>query len=850
MNGMIFSALLQKSLLGAYCIGIVLLVRFFLKRISRKYCCWLWMIVFFNLCIQLPLFSTFSLIPQKLSNMNQEKNQSQILDTQQVQTPEDHLEISTEPKDNQTPSISFVSQTPSQETSMTDKEEQTAAPVSLKKSFLIYGEMIWITGVLFMISYSIFSVIKLQHRIRKGNPILYDAQERIYLLENCSPFLWGFFRPAIYLPDTLSQEETGYIIAHELCHRKRKDHLVKPVLYLICMIYWFHPLVWLSYYLCCKDIEIACDEMVIDSAAQNIRKDYVKSLLKYATMENGFLLGPLTFGEPSVKSRIKNILKYKKRGIFATAAAIFITLLVILGLALQPKHEKIQTDPAKTKDQTEEIPEPKEDPQDSDSTDPFAYLTEFLIGKPCADPQSQGWDLEGAIDHRNDFSELPYEPVKGTEDATYLIGKTAHYTLYGKGDYQTMLLCSKDSYAEILHPYTSNYMEPVELYEIDMDQDEQSELAMVLNLKHGTGVSIDSFLLGDFNEEGQLTVYQFTQDDFQGQFSEHLSYQKTETGIQPMLDGMLSGAFVENDPEIAPWDSISAGDVVYFTKDQKQMILVADLMFYYDSNVRIIPEYLGQYFMAEVTWKGGSFHLENCRIEVYGEDPKQSEEQDLVAAQLQVFLEHKDVFSEEPEFANEVYQYAVADLNRNGKYELILSNTGGTGFFTYNRFFEVNDSFDGFTELSLDFPEELSQPDLSFLDSLETYLDSKGLAHYVVRDQMKNGALEFYETLYDLSFPNGQVKLDVIASKSILYHTEQSQKTTCTNAAGQAITEEDYESAVSEHFQGCQKYTTALGWRNASELQKDTEEVRNYLQQSLTQFQFTYEENETFPFQS
>lgn len=52
--------------------------------------------------------------------------------------------------------------------------------------------------------------------------------------------------------------------------------------------------------------------MRIVKTREDIKKQYAQSLLKYAAAQNGYLMVPLTFGEPSVKTRIKSVLCFRK----------------------------------------------------------------------------------------------------------------------------------------------------------------------------------------------------------------------------------------------------------------------------------------------------------------------------------------------------------------------------------------------------------------------------------------------------------------------------------------------------------------------------------------------------------
>ena len=77
--------------------------------------------------------------------------------------------------------------------------------------------------------------------------------------------------------------------------------------------------------------------------------------MKYAAKQNGFLLNPLTFGEPSVRSRIEYILKYKKKSVTVTAAAVIVVVVVGIGLILRPAEERKSGENGAVTDETVEI---------------------------------------------------------------------------------------------------------------------------------------------------------------------------------------------------------------------------------------------------------------------------------------------------------------------------------------------------------------------------------------------------------------------------------------------------------------------------------------------------------------
>ena len=113
-----------------------------------------------------------------------------------------------------------------------------------------------------MLAYTAVSYGRLRWRIRTATPYRDNIFQSEYA---ATPFVLGILRPRIYLPFRIRQEDLEHVIAHEQAHIRRKDHWWKPLGFLLLTIHWFNPLVWLAYALLCRDIELACDEKVIET---------------------------------------------------------------------------------------------------------------------------------------------------------------------------------------------------------------------------------------------------------------------------------------------------------------------------------------------------------------------------------------------------------------------------------------------------------------------------------------------------------------------------------------------------------------------------------------------------------
>ncbi len=211
-----------------------------------------------------------------------------------------------------------------------------AAGASVNPLQVISGiaAVVWLAGLLVLLSYAGISYLRLRRRVRPSIR-LYD---RLWLCDQIeSPFILGLFKPRIYLPSTLSEPQLSHVISHETSHISRLDHWWKPLGYLLLAVNWFNPLVWLAYYLLCRDIELACDEKVIRTMPPDAKKDYSHTLLSLSLPRQMIAACPLAFGEISVKQRIRTILNYRRPAFWLIAAALLVSAAVAIGFLSDPK---------------------------------------------------------------------------------------------------------------------------------------------------------------------------------------------------------------------------------------------------------------------------------------------------------------------------------------------------------------------------------------------------------------------------------------------------------------------------------------------------------------------------------
>ena len=168
---------------------------------------------------------------------------------------------------------------------------------------------IWLAGVAALGLYTAVSTMRLRHKLREAVRL----RGNIYQSEQIdSPFVLGTVRPKIYLPYHMDSCDVPHVLAHEQAHICRGDHLWKPLGLLLLTVHWFNPLMWLSYVLLCRDIELACDERVIRTLGNAQRADYMQALVSCSVNRRVIAACPLAFGEIGVKERVRSVMNYKK----------------------------------------------------------------------------------------------------------------------------------------------------------------------------------------------------------------------------------------------------------------------------------------------------------------------------------------------------------------------------------------------------------------------------------------------------------------------------------------------------------------------------------------------------------
>ena len=326
MTGL-FTSILNISITAGYAAVAVIILRLFLKKLPKIFSYILWLAVLIRLVFPFSIKSDISF----LNFINPE---AQILSGKIEYVPH-NIGLMQNPKvftGNGSINNMVNSKLPS--------AAQTAS-INPMQIILYIAAAIWAAGAAAMLFYSIISYIKLKNKLKTATLV----KENIYETDRISsPFLCGLIKPKIYVPVGINKDELSYILLHEETHIKRFDYIIKPFAYLLLIIHWFNPVMWISFALMSRDMEMSCDENVIREMGNSIKGNYSSSLLSMSMKRSGLVMGsPLCFGESNIKSRIKNILNYKKPAFWVVIIIAAATAVLIFSLASNPKGKTADT---------------------------------------------------------------------------------------------------------------------------------------------------------------------------------------------------------------------------------------------------------------------------------------------------------------------------------------------------------------------------------------------------------------------------------------------------------------------------------------------------------------------------
>ena len=386
----LFDSIWRLSLVGSYCILLVILARFLLKK-APKWCSYLlWGIVFVRLCCPVLPWTRISLIPERLLTVGTATTSAQLIagnsagsvDNEGVyngshhgdntvdavlsgadntENPNSGTLEATGNRDGSAPALGQDGnvegmneigddgvggiQAPGNVTNALDDgypvDNRDNADGSLQ-TFRVLS-IAWLLGMAGFMGYHAFSYLRMRHRIRRPDSGVRQVEPGICEIDGGHlSFVMGLVHPVIYLSSGLDPESRNVVLCHERVHLQRRDYLFKPAALLICCVHWFNPLVWLAFYLMNMDCEMSCDEKVVKLLGEESKKIYSYTLLEEASggewkrYRGGSICALLSFGEDHVKNRIRHVLDYRKPPFWMLVGAVAVLVILVVCLCSNP----------------------------------------------------------------------------------------------------------------------------------------------------------------------------------------------------------------------------------------------------------------------------------------------------------------------------------------------------------------------------------------------------------------------------------------------------------------------------------------------------------------------------------
>ncbi len=146
-----------------------------------------------------------------------------------------------------------------------------------------------------------------------------------------SPLSMGFYdqtRVTLLPRRDYTEQELNFIFRHEICHLQRCDIHTKVCLAFCLAFCGFDPLVWLAVRRAAEDLELACDELVLEGLGREERQAYARLLLMNSGKAPGFT-SCLSAAGRTMRYRLKNVVEPRRRhpGTLLLATVMFLCVM-------------------------------------------------------------------------------------------------------------------------------------------------------------------------------------------------------------------------------------------------------------------------------------------------------------------------------------------------------------------------------------------------------------------------------------------------------------------------------------------------------------------------------------------
>ena len=191
--------------------------------------------------------------------------------------------------------------------------------------------IVLISGMLIVAGFTLSRVIIMRNKVR----FAIRKNDNIWVTDSIDfPFVAGIFKGRIYLPAGIDDNQREYILLHEQMHIRHKDYIIRNIIAVVNIVYWWNPLIWYATYLMKQDMEMFCDEAVIRQLEKGRKKEYLNTLLLCAGQNSG-IVPVMAFGESNVERRISHIMNIKKTRPYIVVALLMFAIVCFGGCVIK-----------------------------------------------------------------------------------------------------------------------------------------------------------------------------------------------------------------------------------------------------------------------------------------------------------------------------------------------------------------------------------------------------------------------------------------------------------------------------------------------------------------------------------
>ena len=293
---------------------------------------------------------------------------------------------------------------------------------------------VWLMGMAVILTYLAIKTVRMCSMLKDAKR---PAGKDYYVSDVIdTSFVLGIIRPRVYMQSGLSEQEKEYIYLHELTHIRNMDHITRFIGVLTVCLHWFNPLVWLGFIRMCSDLEMRCDEVVIDRMGDWIRKDYCMSIVEHARERENNRVGLYAAfagdnrNGKEIKMRVNNLIKYKKVSkILAGAVIVFavgsVTVLSSKAAERKNNEEDVPTVEIQTVEDTAAGQEAAQGEVETDITvgpNTEDFPEQEHVGYPVGDPNVTDLNLtveESLLNYGYNGMEIPDDVEYSDEGRPY-----------------------------------------------------------------------------------------------------------------------------------------------------------------------------------------------------------------------------------------------------------------------------------------------------------------------------------------------------------------------------------------------------------------------------------------------